>query len=148
MNSETKTDMEGPGVAGRPASKARIWTGRVISALVVAFMLLDAVMKLIKPPPVVKSTVELGFPENTISGIGLALLISVILYAIPRTALFGAMLVTAYLGGAVCAMVRVNSPIYMNLFPILFAVLAWAGLAMRDERLWRLVFRCPDSAQN
>ena len=148
MNAETKTSMEGSVVPGPPASKARIWTGRVISGLVVAFMLLDAVMKLIKPAQVVKSTVEMGFPENTISGMGLALLISVILYAIPRTALFGAILVTGYLGGAVAAMVRVNSPIYMNLFPILFAALAWAGLAMRDERLWGLIFRCRNCSQN
>jgi DoxX-like family len=66
-----------------PLSKARLWTGRVISALPVLFFLMDGIMKLVKPPIVVKSTVELGYPENVILPIGIVLLVCTVLYVIP-----------------------------------------------------------------
>ena len=116
-------------------SKGRIWAGRIISGLAVAFCLMDGGMKLFKPPFVVESTVQLGYPESTIVGIGLALLISTLLYAIPRTSVLGAILLTGYLGGAVASNVRAATPMFNLAFPIIFGVLVWAGLVLRNKRL-------------
>jgi hypothetical protein len=96
---------------------------------------MDAVMKLAKPRFVVEATVHLGFPESSIVGIGVALLICTVLYLIPRTANFGAVLLTGFLGGAVAANVRAETGWFNSLFPIIFACIAWAGLYLRDGRL-------------
>lgn len=118
-----------------PVSSARLWTGRVLSFLPAAMLLLDAVMKLVKPEEVVKATIELGFPESSITGMGIALLVSVVLYLIPRTAPVGAILVTGYLGGAVCTHVHAGHPTWQIFFPAIFGALMWTGLVMRDPRL-------------
>jgi hypothetical protein len=81
-------------------SKGSLWAGRIMSALAALFLLMDAVMKLVKPAPVVEGTVQLGFPESVIFGLGIVLLVCVILYVIPHTSILGAILLTGYLGGA------------------------------------------------
>lgn len=125
-------------------SKVALWTGRVISGLIVLFMLLDGVMKLVKPEMVVKGSAEVGIPESTLVGIGITLLISVVLYAIPRTSVLGAILLTGYLGGAILTHVRVGGPVFSIVFASLFGILAWLGLFLRDRRLRELIpFRTP-----
>ena len=111
---------------------AAIWTGRIISILVILFNLVDAGMKVAKAEVSVKGSVDLQWPENMVMGIGVALLIATILYAIPRTAVLGAILTTAYLGGAVAIMARLGQPYW---FPIIFGVLTWAGLYLQDPRV-------------
>src|SRR5579872_5440600 len=98
-------------------SKPRIWTGRILSGLAVAFLLMDAGMKLFKPPFVVQATVQLGYRESAIVGIGVVLLCCTVLYVIPRTAVLGAIFLTAYLGGAVASNVRVGTPFFNVVFP-------------------------------
>jgi hypothetical protein len=120
-------------------SKKIVWTGRIISALVVLFMLFDGAMKLVKPAPVVEATARLGFPESALSPIGIVLLGCTILYAIPRTATFGAILLTGYLGGAVATQVHAGSPLFETLFPVIFGVLVWGGLFLQDSRLRTLI---------
>lgn len=121
-------------------STARVWTGRGFTGLTVVFFAFDGIMKLVKPAPVVDASVNrLGFPESTLVGIGIVLLLSTVLYAIPRTAAFGALLLTAYLGGAVAANVRAQTPLFNNAFPILFAVILWSGLALRDCKVASLI---------
>jgi hypothetical protein len=115
------------------------WTGRILSGLTTVLFLMDGVMKIVKPEPVVKATVQLGYPETTIFGIGIALVVSVILYAIPRTNVLGAMLLTAYLGGAVASHVRVGNPVGQIVMTVIFGVLVWAGPFLRDARLRALV---------
>ena len=123
-----------------PVSKGSLWTGRVLSILSILFLLMDAVMKLIKPAFVVDATVKLGYQENIIQGLGIALLISTILYATPRTSVLGAVLLTGYLGGAVASNLRVGSPLFSHvLFPVYFALVLWGGLYLRDKRLRGLV---------
>jgi hypothetical protein len=119
----------------QPISGKQIWIGRILSGIVSAFFLLDGGMKLFKPAFVVKATVELGYPESTIVGIGIVLVLSTLLYLIPRTAIFGAVLLTGYLGGAVATNIRVSAPLFNILFPIIFAALAWLGLYLRDRRM-------------
>lgn len=120
-------------------TRMSLWAGRIISGLVALFLLVDGVMKLIKPPFVVHATMLLGYPESAIVGMGIALTISTVLYLIPRTAILGAILLTGYLGGAVATHVRVGEVWSTVPFPVLFGVLVWGGLWLRDERLRRLL---------
>ena len=92
-------------------SKAAVWTGRTLSGLAIAFLLLDGVMKLFTPAPVVEGMTRLGYPVSESVGIGIVLLACVALYAIPRTSFLGAVLLTGYLGGAVATHVRVSDPL-------------------------------------
>lgn len=116
-------------------SKTRLWTGRTLSGLAAAFCLMDGGMKLFKPRVVVDATLQLGYPESAIVGIGMALLACTILYLIPRTAIFGAVLLTGYLGGAVATYVRVSGPLFNIVFPVIFGCVIWGGLYLRDKRL-------------
>jgi len=120
-------------------SRGRLWTGRILTGLSAAFFLFDAGMKLVKPPFVVEATVHLGYPASTIIGMGIALLISTLLYLIPRTSVLGAVLLTGYLGGAVATNVRAQQPLFNIVFPIVFASIAWGGLWLRDARLQQLL---------
>ena len=126
--------------ADQPAiSRTRLWAGRIIRTLAVLFLLVDGVMKLFKPAPVLEATVRLGYPESTIVGIGILLITCTLLYVIPRTSIFGAILLTGYLGGAVATQVRVGSGWLETLFPVLLGGLIWGGLWLRDVRLQNLL---------
>jgi hypothetical protein len=120
-------------------SKGAIWAGRIISALTGLFLLLDGVMKLFKPAPVVEATVKLGYPETVIVPLGVVLTVCTILYFIPRTAVLGAILLTGYLGGAVATHVRVNEGAFPVVFAVVFGVLIWGGLWFRDDRVRALI---------
>jgi hypothetical protein len=121
-------------------SKGKLWTGRVMTSIAVLFLLMDGVMKLAKPAPVVQGTLELGYPETVIVGLGVILLVSVLLYAIPRTAVLGAILLTGYLGGAVATHVRVGNPLLSHtLFPVYFGILIWGGLVLRNARVQKVL---------
>ena len=121
------------------SSKKMLWTGRILSALAALFLLLDCVAKLFKPAPVVETTVQLGYPESVILGLGIVLTACTILYLIPRTSVLGAILLTGYLGGAVATHVRVGGPLFSVIFPIIFGVLIWGGLFLREDRLRTLI---------
>src|SRR5258705_12246933 len=110
-----------------------------MSWLPALFLLVDGIMKLFKPAPVVEATVKLGYPESTIIGMGIVLLLCTVLYLIPRTAILGAILLTGYLGGAVATHVRVGEGLFSILFPVIFGVLLWGGLYLRDNRLRMLI---------
>lgn len=120
-------------------SKKTPWAGIVISALSTLLLLLDGVMKLVKPAVVVEGTVRLGYPENVIIGLGIVLTVCTILYAIPRTSVLGAILLTGYLGGATATHVRVSGSLFEILFPGIVGALIWGGLYLRDERLRALL---------
>jgi len=124
-----------------PASQKALWAGRIISALPALFLLVDAALKLVKPPGVVTATVQLGYPESVIFGLGLVLVIATILYLIPVTSIFGAMLLTGYLGGAVTTHVRIGDSPFSVIFPIIIGLLLWFGLYLRVDRLRELVPR-------
>jgi hypothetical protein len=128
--------------ASQPAavSKKKLWAGRIISFLPVLFLLIDGVMKLMKPAVVVQATVGLGYSERVILPLGVLLLSCTMLYTIPRTAILGAILLRGYLGGAVATNVRVGNPLFTHiLFPVYLGVLVWLGLYLRDDRLRALL---------
>ncbi|MBV8176896.1 MAG: DoxX family protein [Verrucomicrobia bacterium] len=131
------------------SSPGSIWTGRVLTILSILFLLMDAIMKLMKPAFVVEATVKLGYQESAIQGLGVVLLVCTILYAIPTTSVFGAMLLTGYLGGAVATNLRAGTPLFSNvLFPVYFAIILWGGLYLREKRIRELVpFRRSARAQ-
>ena len=120
-----------------PASKAMLWVGRVISALMIVFMLFDAGIKILKLPAAVEGTLRLGYPASTVQPIGVIGLVCVLLYAIPRTSILGAILLTGYFGGATATQVRVQDAWYF--FPPVLGALIWVGLYLRDERLRTLI---------
>jgi hypothetical protein len=121
-------------------SKKALWAGRIVSALPVLFLLMDGVMKLLKPPMVVETTLKVGYQESLIIPLGIVLLICTGLYAIPQTSVLGAILLTGYLGGAVATHVRVGDPLFSHaLFPVYLGVLIWLGLYLCDGRLRALI---------
>lgn len=113
------------------------WTGIVISALVVLFLLMDAGMKLAAVRPVLEAGEQTGFPGADMARkLGALLLVCTLLYVYPRTSVLGAILVTAFLGGAVATHVRLGNPLFSHvLFGVYVGVLLWAGLLLRDSRL-------------
>jgi hypothetical protein len=122
-----------------PFSKKRLWAGRIISALAILFLLFDAITKLMKVAPVLEASARLGYPASLTVGIGSLLLACVVVYAIPGSSILGAILLTGYLGGAVGANVRVGDPLFETFFPVIFGVLIWAGIFLRDDRLRTLI---------
>lgn len=118
-----------------PSKSTRI-TGWVITILVLLFLLVDAGMKVANAAVSVKGSVDLGWPEQQVQGLGVVLLLCTLLYAIPRTAILGAIFLSCYLGGAVAVMSRVNVSYW---FPVIFGVLVWAGVYLRFPAL-RAVF--------
>jgi len=111
------------------------WAGGIVSAVTVLFSVFDGVTKVIREPHVIEGTARLGFAEGSIVGIGVTLLVCTALYVIPWTSVLGAVLLTGYLGGAVAANVRVGNPAFNTGFPIVFAILVWLGLFLREPRL-------------
>ena len=116
-----------------------LWTGRVLSALGALFMVMDAVMHILKPAAVVDAFAHLGYPLNTAIPLGVTVLICVAIYLAPRTSFFGALLLTGYLGGAVASHLRVADPVFEMGFPAIIAALLWAGLFLRDVRFRTLL---------
>jgi hypothetical protein len=117
----------------------QLWAGRIISTLPGLFLLIDGIMKLVKPPIVVETTVKLGYPERVILRLGVVLLACTILYLIPRTAVLGAILLTGYLGGAIATHVRAGDAFFSIIFPLILGAMLWGGLYLRNERLRSLV---------
>ena len=124
------------------SSTKAVWTGRIVGALAVLFLFVDAIMKLIRPlpAPVSEAAVKLGYRPQMMPVIGGVLLACVIVYVIPRTSMLGAILLTGYLGGAVATHARVGDPLFSHvLFPVYVGTLVWGGLFLRDERLRELL---------
>ncbi|MGK2318816.1 DoxX family protein [Gordonia rhizosphera] len=114
-------------------------TGVVISVIVGAFLAFDIFGKLTRPDAVVEATAELGFPTNQTYVMGTVLLVCLVVYAIPRTAVLGAVGITAYLGGAVTANMRIESPLFSTtLFALYLGVLLWIGLILRRPELLKV----------
>lgn len=122
--------------SGVRTSKVSLWTSRVLGSLLVLFLLVDAVGKILSLAPHVEGTAKVGYPDGTVVPLGVVLLISTVLYAVRRTSVLGAILLTAYLGGATATHVRLEQPF---VFPIVFGILVWGCLFLRDARLRALL---------
>jgi|SRR4029079_11793264 hypothetical protein len=125
-----------------PLSNVTLCAGWLITGLVILFLVFDGVTKIIKVAPVVEATEKLGIPQHAIVGIGMVLLFCTAIYGIPRTAVLGAILLTGYLGGAVAIHVRAESGTFPIVFSIVFGMLAWVGLVLREPQLlWAILLR-------
>lgn len=119
-----------------PVSPWRRRTGIALSVLATAFFLLDATGKLLQVDPVLRGTQELGWPATAVVPLGVLILVGALLYAVPRTAVLGAIYLTGFLGGAIATHYRIGSPLATHvLFGVYVAAIMWAGLALRDPRL-------------
>ena len=121
---------------------AVLWIGRVLTFLAIAFLLLDAAIKLVPLKPVIDAMHGLGFAggDSLARGLGVLLLACTILYAVPRTAVLGALLLTGYLGGAIAVQLRAGNPLFSHvLFGGYVGVLVWTGLLMRNHSLRSLL---------
>jgi len=122
----------------RPSKSSRA-IGFAISVLIVVFMLFDAISHMVKPKFVLAASAGM-FPENQLVPIGVVALIVTVLYAIPRTAILGAVLLTGYYGGAAAVHLNAEHAIFTQvLFPVYFGILAWLGLYLRDRRVRSLL---------
>ena len=120
--------------------RAHAWAGRIVTALPVLFLTMDATMHLLRPAVAVQGTVQLGFPASMLVPLGIIQVIALALYLTRRTSVVGAILWTGYLGGAVAAHVRIGDPLFADvLAPVYVAVFLWAGLWLRDARLRTLL---------
>ena len=120
----------------RTGSKRLMWGGRVMSGIAVLFLLFDSIGKLLQVQPVIDGTLQLGYPRDIVFTLGVILFSCVVAYMTPRSSVFGALLLTGYLGGAVATHVRVENPLFTHvLFPTYVAALLWGGLVLRDPRL-------------
>jgi hypothetical protein len=120
-------------------SGVRLWAGRISSALVILFMIFDGVVKVLLLAPATEGTVTLGFPVGATFGIGALALACTALYALPRTAPLGALLLTGFFGGVLATHVRAESPTSSFVFVLGLSGLLWGGLFLRDNRLRALL---------
>ena len=125
------------GAQALSVSKKQLWAGRIISALPVLLLLFSGVMKLLKPTPVLQGFAHYGYPESLIVVIGILEIACTLVYVIPQSSYLGAILMTAYLGGATASNLRVGDPSYFA--TVILGVLVWAGLYLRDARLRALL---------
>lgn len=123
----------------KPVSALRRWTGLILTGLVILFLAFDGGAKVMLIPPVVKASAGLGLPPHTTAPIGMLLLVCTVIYAIPRTAVLGAVLLTGYLGGAIAIQIRAGGGAFPVGFSFVTGLLVWAGLVLREPRLGRLV---------
>ena len=127
-------------VQSAPTGSTMLWAGRIISGLVVAFLLFDGAIKLVPLDVVITTSQELGIPTQLARTLGVLTLTCTLLYAFPRTAVLGAILLTGYIGGAIYVHVHAGSPMFSHtLFGLYLALLAWGGLWLRDARLRALI---------
>jgi TRAP-type C4-dicarboxylate transport system permease small subunit len=123
-------------------SKSARWTGLVMSGLVILFLLFDGGIKLAPLEIVTQTSGEIGLPTDASFArlLGILTLIGVVLYAIPRTSVLGAILLTGYMGGAIATHLRIGSPLFSHtLFGVYLGLLIWGGLYLRDPRLRALI---------
>jgi hypothetical protein len=126
----------------KPVSKPARWLGRILSGLVIVFLLLDGAIKLV-PWPVVTETMDkmgYGSSENLARILGIITVVCTVLYSVPPTSILGAILLTGYLGGAMASHVRIDSPLFTHtLFGLYLGLMLWGGLWLRDPSLRNLI---------
>jgi hypothetical protein len=123
-------------------STTLVWAGRVTSGLVILFLLMDGAIKMVPIQPVIDSLKELGYPASDSFArlLGLIVLACTALYAWPRTAALGAILLTGLFGGAIASHLRLGDPLFSHtLFGVYLGLLMWAGLWFRDPALRTLI---------
>lgn len=148
MTSTSRPLVSSPIMTHMSTTTPAVWTGRILSGLIILFLMFDAGMKLFRLPVAIQGTTQLGYPEGVVFWLGVIQLVCLILYVVPRTALLGAVLWTGYLGGAIATHVRLGNPLFSHiLFPLYVAAFLWGGLWLRDARLRACFKAYPDTSK-
>ena len=127
-------------IYGEKLSRTSVRVGRILSGIAIALLGLDCLIKLVRSPEAVEGTVQLGYRAGLVQPLGLVQLLCLIAYAIPRTSIVGAVLLTGYFGGAIATHVRMGNPLFTHILsPIYIAIIVWGGLYLRDRRVRALV---------
>ncbi|TVZ15282.1 DoxX family protein [Maribacter sp. MAR_2009_72] len=121
--------------AAKKVSKGMLWTSYVLQGIVVLMFLMGAITNLMQTEMAVEGAVSMGYPEGSVVYLGVVLLIATVLYAIPKTMFIGALLLTAWLGGAVATHIIHGDPIGNTLFPVIFGIVVWASIMLRNTQL-------------
>jgi hypothetical protein len=124
------------------SSSRAVWAGRILSGLVILFLIFDGGIKLVPLDVVTETTAQLGYPGSAgfARFLGILTLVCTLLYAYPRTAVLGAILLTGYLGGAIATHVRIGNPLFSHtLFGVYLGLMIWGGLYLRDPRIRALI---------
>jgi hypothetical protein len=116
-------------------SKVSLWSGRILKGLIITFLIFDAAMKIAGHPKYVEGTLQLGLPESCVFPLGVYLLLSTIMYLVPRTVLMGGLFLTAYLGGAAAITYAADNNGHPYLFPVIFTVILWLAEFLRNEKI-------------
>jgi hypothetical protein len=131
-----------PPIENVTISRAALWTGRVLSGVVILFLLMDGAMKMVPLKVVTDTAAQIDLPATIGFArlLGVLTLASTILYSIPRTSVLGAILLTAYMGGAIETHLRIGSPLFTHtLFGVYLGLMIWGGLYLRDPRIRALI---------
>ncbi len=120
-------------------SKGRLWTSYILQGIVILMLLLGSVNNIMQTESAIKASTDLGIPESSVLYLGIILLVSTLLYAWPKTNFIGGLLLTAWLGGAVVTHLIHNDPLSLTLFPVVFGVIVWLSLWLRDPNLRKVV---------
>ncbi|SKB70023.1 DoxX family protein [Maribacter arcticus] len=119
----------------KKVSKGVLYTSYILQGIVVLLFLMGAANNVLQTEMAVEGAVEFGYPEHTVLYMGLILLVSTILYAIPKTTFIGALLLTAWLGGAVATHLIHNDPLTNIFIPVVFGIIMWVAIWLRSEKL-------------
>ncbi|MEM8508435.1 MAG: DoxX family protein [Bacteroidota bacterium] len=119
-------------------SKVRLWISYILQGLIITLFLMGAVMNILQTEDAIAGAVELGYPESAVLYLGITLLISTLLYAFHKTSGFGAVLLTGWLGGAVASHAIHQDPLFNTLFPVIFGLLIWFALWLRQDKVKKL----------
>ncbi len=120
-------------------SKVRLWASYILQGLVTLMFLMGATMNLLQTEMAVTGSKEMGYPESAVLYLGIVLLVSTILYAVPKTTFIGAILLTGWLGGAVATHVIHRDPIFNVIFPVIFGIIVWFSIWLRSEKIQNAV---------
>lgn len=125
--------------AKEQVSKGRLWTSRIIQIIVILMFLMGAINNILQTESAIDGAVEMGYPKEAVLYLGIVLLASTILYAVPKTSILGAIILTAWLGGAVATHIIHRDPAFNTFFPVVFGVLIWLSLLLRNKNLHRIL---------
>lgn len=123
----------------KKTSKGVLWTSYILQGIVIIILLMGAVNNVLQTETAVKGAVEMGYPSEYVMYLGIILLVSTVLYAMPKTMFIGGLLVTAWLGGAVATHIIHKDHMNLTIFPVIFGILVWAGVLLRSKKLRALL---------
>lgn len=120
-------------------SKSRLWSSYILQGVIIVMLMFGGINNLLQTEMAVNGAIEMGYPSSSLFYLGIILITSTILFAVPKTSILGALFIQAWLGGAVATHMIHNDPLSMVLFPIIFGTLVWFSIWLRNEKIRQLI---------